>query len=126
MMQGDTMPTWSPNWSDVVFDHQSAHDYAEACRRTGSELTRIRGQRELLARSAVIEWEGANRTRFDHEITRWDRQAESLANQLVTTARQVEAAAAEAQQTQAHRELLRQQWLDEDAAERTAASRLAE
>jgi uncharacterized protein YukE len=120
------VPAWSPDWSDVVFDHQSAHDYAEACRRTGSELTRIRWQRDLLARSAVIEWEGASRTRFDHEITRWDRQAESLANQLVATARHVEAAAADAQQTQAHRELLRQQWLAEDAAERTAASQAVE
>jgi uncharacterized protein YukE len=120
------VPTWSPDWSDVQFDHHAARSYAEACRRTGNELTRIRTQRDGLARSAIIGWEGSARERFDAEIAGWDRQAEALSSQLIATASHVEAASAEARQAQARREELRQRWTAEQRAEQQAAELAAQ
>jgi uncharacterized protein YukE len=120
------MPNWTPDWSTVAFDHQAAQTYADACRRTGSELTRIRQQRSGLARGAVIGWEGPSRERFDSDMARWDREAESISAQLHSTAEQVEAAAAEARRMQQFRHDQQRLWFAEAAQEQAAQEQAAE
>jgi uncharacterized protein YukE len=116
------MPSWTPNWADVQFDHTAAQHYSATCRRTSRELRQISAQRIVLARAAVIEWEGPTRDRFDSEGAQWGNAAEDVAMRLEAIAAQVETAAISARHTQFEREQSRQRWWAEDAAERAAAA----
>ncbi len=115
------MPSWQPDWSDVPFDHAAAYEYASACRRTSATLRQIADQRTHLASQAVVDWEGPKRDRFDRDITEWNTEAASLADQLVSVANRVEDASETARHLQAQREAGRVRWWAERKTEELAA-----
>jgi uncharacterized protein YukE len=117
------MPTWTPNWTDVQFDHAAAHEYSATCRRTSAEVRRIAFARNKLAEHAVVDWEGPHRVTFDHDTAQWSNAAEDVAMQLESIAAKVDAAAATARQMQSEREQSRQRWAAESTAERLASER---
>ena len=123
--EGDDMPGWQPNWSDVEFDHAAAGAYAYACEQGAHTLHTWVAEREGAARHAVEGWEGPHRMSFDKRLNSLHDYARMQAVALGEDAADARVASATASFEQRRRIELREQWHRESAIEQEQA-RLAD
>jgi hypothetical protein len=114
------MPTWSPDWTDVRFDHQAVHAAADACDRAAAVVRDTSWQSQLLAGGARRAGTGAWRLQFDTSLATVAARAEEVEAQLRQAAQQLRAASSAAHAEQAARLESRRQWTLEVAAEQRA------
>lgn len=114
------MPDWTPDWSDVDFDHAAARAAADACRRAArvadASATTTGGARA----SAVEDWTGSYRDDFDIEEPVVLDELTDTRTELLTLATAIEEGATAATAEQTHRESERDRWWRELAAEQEA------
>ena len=55
------MPNWSPNWTDVRWDHAAANAAITALNQAAAALESGNTERIRQARTAVEEWSGPHR-----------------------------------------------------------------
>lgn len=116
------MPSWSPNWADVRFDHAAAAAAAAECRRVAALVVRAASDRARAADHARIEWSGPYRRDFDVAQADLAGRSDDLAQRLRRLAAAIEAAAEAARREQAAREAARAEWYRQLAAEQAAAA----
>jgi uncharacterized protein YukE len=105
------MPSWSPNWSDVRFDHAAAAAAIAELRRAATVVDAASDRRGSLANTATQRWEGRHRETFDDEVRRLQHDGRDLADAMRREAGRIE---------QSRREEARRQWHRESAAEAEA------
>jgi len=114
------MPSWQPNWRDVVWDWGAADDARNALRRAADLLDSTANERQYRSRAATAEWRGRHRERFDAELSRLLRQAHDLAGSFRDAANRIVNASQRARDEQRHRERERERWRREKEAEERA------
>ena len=116
------MPSWSPNWSDVRFDHAAAASAIAELRRAARVVDDANERRSALARRAVHRWEGPHRRSFDSDVRRLQSEGGDLADAMRREAGRIADAAHAARVEQARREEDRRRWHREadEEAERLA------
>ncbi len=117
------MPSWSPNWHDVGFDHAGAVAAIDALRSTAALLDRQVEHRMRLAAAAQQEWRGPARATFDDEFTRLVRRAGDLAEACRIAAVRISDAAEAARVEQRRRVEQRERWHDERRREALRSGR---
>lgn len=121
------MPSWSPNWSDVRFDHAAASAAIAELRRAANVVDDAGEQRGTLAHRASQRWEGQHRTTFDGDVRRLQTGGADLADAMRREAGRIADAAHDARVEQSRREEDRRRWQREaDAEAEAAADRLAD
>jgi hypothetical protein len=111
------VPSWSPNWTDVRFDHQAAQAAADACERAASVVRDTTGHGQLLAAGARREGAGAWRLPFDETLATLAARAEEAESRLRQVAQQLRESSRSAHAEQAARLESRHRWMLEAAAE---------
>jgi uncharacterized protein YukE len=114
------MPSWSPNWSDVRFDHAAAAAAIAELRRAATVVDAASDRRGSLANTATQRWEGRHRETFDDEVRRLQHDGRDLADAMRREAGRIADAAETARIEQSRREEARRQWHRESAAEAEA------
>lgn len=117
------MPDWTPNWSDVNFDHAAADRAATECDAVATRLRDSVGERQRLATTARDQWAGRYRDDFDTAFAARIGDSGRLEADLRALARRIREAAAAAGAEQARREGDRTRWRSEQRAEDHAACR---
>lgn len=115
------MPSWTPDWTNVQFDHAKAQRAADELRRCATMLDDQTDHRVRLARIAQNEWRGRSRERFDDELARITTRAAWLVASLRALAADIERSADIARVDQHRRERDRARWHEERRRERAAA-----
>lgn len=115
------MPSWTPNWSDVRFDHAAAARAADECERAATILRDRTADRMAEADRAREEWEGRYRRDFDQALVGIRSEADALEGALRGLAADIRLAADRARAEQSRREAERDRWTREKAAEDAAA-----
>jgi hypothetical protein len=104
------MPSWTPDWNDVQFDHRTAEWAAAACDRAARVVTSAGSERGRLVRLAVATASGP---RVD-ALARRNAQLADADQQVATTlqlvANRLRGASAQAAADQAGREADRARW----------------
>lgn len=111
------MPNWTPDWSDVEFDHAAAQAAVDACRAAARSAEAAATTTGAARTPAVEDWSGAHRDDFDIEEPVVLDELRDLPRELRALATAIEEGAAEATAEQAHREAERDRWRRELAAE---------
>ena len=111
------MPTWSPNWTDVRFDHQAVHAAADACERAAWVVRDTTWHGQLLAAGARSDGAGAWRRPFDETVATVAARAEEVESRLRQAAQQLRESSRSAHAEQAARLESRRRWMLEAAAE---------
>ena len=121
------MPTWTPNWNDVVIDKTGLLDAIDDCNAAIAMIEEGHGALGPFVSSAQDGWEGPARLDFDDDFGAFERQIEGVIAQLRQASVGFQREIAEANDEQARREGQRDQWRREDAEERArdAANREA-
>lgn len=114
------MPDWTPNWSNVVFDHAAAADAAEACRSASRSIASVTGTAGGARGDAVADWSGAYRDDFDAEEPVVLEDLEETRTDLIGLAAAIESGASQARAEQTRREQDRDRWRREQASEEAA------
>ena len=112
------MPDWSPNWSDVRFDHAAAEAAAAACERAARVVAEAAGTNEAAVRMATADAEGPRITRLVARFGRLQDQARTVQAHLRHTAAELRAASARARADQTARLDARERWRAEADVER--------
>lgn len=119
------MPSWQPNWDNVIFDYAAAEDAALECDSCARFIEDRHAVLDPAIEEARREWRGAHRERFDEDLLMLDREADLLAADLRLTAARIRASAEAARLEQRSRELAREQWNAEKQREDAAAEAAA-
>ena len=117
------MPNWNPNWQDVRWDHDAAHDAMTALRNAADLLDRTADDRTRVASEATQEWQGRYRVEFDGLLTQMLRRARELAGQYRDAANRIGHASQRANEEQRRRDRERHRWRLEKEAEDRARRR---
>ncbi|MBX0330383.1 hypothetical protein K2Z83_22235 [Oscillochloris sp. ZM17-4] len=112
------MPSWQPNWQDVIWDHGAADAAVAALGRAASEIDRAAGERARAALTLLGEWRGAHRLSFDDQLRRADGEDQALAGDLRRAAQEVSRLSQQAREEQARRVYDRAEWRRECERER--------
>lgn len=120
------MPSWQPNWEDVIFDYAAAEEAAHECDSCARFIDERHASLDPAIEEARREWRGVHRDRFDSDLMMLDREADLLAADLRLTAARIRASAEAARLEQRSREIAREQWLAEKRQEDLAAAAAAE
>jgi hypothetical protein len=105
-------------WQDVAVDRASADVAAELLRRTAAELEVLAGDRAALAYRAQVGWSGAQRDRFDRQLTVAQEATGMLVADLLAAAGVIEDSLDIAAEDQRRRLDARDRWRAERDAER--------
>jgi len=114
------VPDWTPDWTDVDFDHAAARAAADACRRAAGVADASATSTGAARGSAVEDWTGVHRDDFDIEEPVVLDELTDTRTELLTLATAIEDGATAATTEQAHRESERDRWWRELAAEQEA------
>jgi len=120
------MPSWQPNWNNVVWDWGAANDAMVALRATASMLDDTAGERKRKAQRATAEWRGKHREQFDGDLARMLARAHDLARECRAAADRIGVASDDASKEQTHREQERRRWWRQKAAEEERARQRGE
>ena len=112
------MPSWSPDWTDVRFDHALCEYAVAALRSAAARLGETATARAGAAEDARREWRGRHRETFDAELASLQRASSELHSRLLDAVRQLGRAAEDARDEQSRREADRRRWHEEAAEER--------
>lgn len=118
------MPSWSPEWEDVAFDHARAADAADALRSAAGTTSDVRHAMPGAAGDATEDWDGELVGDFTTEEAAVGTRLEGLREELVALAARIEAGSEDAHAEQRRREAGRERWLEEvreEAAREEAA-----
>ena len=107
------MPSWQPNWQDVVWNWGAANEAVAALNRAAGALENAVHERGGIAAGAQREWRGRFREEFDLDLNRLTQQAHSLAAEYRALANRIASASNAARSEQSHRERERQRWWNE-------------
>lgn len=118
-------PYWSPNWTDVSFDHAAAQAYADALRRLAKRLDDVAERRLHHGQRALEHWTGLFAFRFDMDLAAMRRRELALRDGALRSAGLIEHAADEAREEQRRREQDRERWRDELEELQQHAARVA-
>lgn len=97
------MPSWSPEWQDVTFDHARAADAADALRSAARTTSDVRHVMQGAASDATEDWDGGLAGDFSTEEGVVGTRLEGLREELVALAARIEAASEEALREEAAR-----------------------
>ncbi len=111
------MPDWTPNWTDVAFDHAAAAAAAEQCDAMALRLREAAAERDRLAVTARDEWTGRYRRDFDAAYAALRDDGTRIEADLRALAAAIRSASTAAAAEQRARVASRQQWNREQAAE---------
>jgi hypothetical protein len=107
------MPNWSPNWTDVRWDHAAANAAITALNQAAAALESGNTERIRQARLAVEEWSGPHRVTFDEYLTKVLKEGGDLATAYRKAAQDIANASLKATEEQNRRVRERQRWEDE-------------
>jgi hypothetical protein len=107
------MPGWSPDWSDIRFDHAAAATAAAACRAAARRVDAVTDAHVRAFDTARTDWTGRAEQHLGARADELTRTGGELIQRLDAAARAIEDAASEAEQRQAHREAERERWREE-------------
>ena len=124
----DYAPTWSPNWSDVVFDHAKAEALITALRAVSRAMDTATSQRvtratspaamqgpvapghSLPGRGILDTWTGTHRTAWETEYNARRTEAVALDQRITQMITALSTASTNATTEQASRVTQRRQW----------------
>ncbi len=112
------MPNWSPNWTDVRWDHAAANAAIAALNQAAAALDSGNTDRIRQAQTAVEEWFGGHRVTFDEYLTKVLKEGGDLATQYRRAAQDIANASTQATDAQNQRLRDRRRWEDESDQER--------
>jgi len=115
------VPSWQPNWSDVRFDHPSAAAAVDALVGASRRLEDQQQVRAALIELATAEWRGPGHDAWVEMQQRLVAEHLELGVGLRQDVRRIEAAALLARRDQTNREVEREAWYRESAAEAALA-----
>jgi hypothetical protein len=107
------MPNWSPNWTDVRWDHAAANAAITALNQAATALESGNTERIKQARIAVEEWSGPHRLTFDEYLKKVLKEGGDLATAYRKAAQDIANASLKATEEQNRRVRERQRWEDE-------------
>jgi len=112
------VPDWSPDWSDVRFDHAAAESAAAACERAARVLADAARTNAAVVHAAVAGAQGPRVERLIHRFDRLQDQAHTAEAHLRRAATELRAASDRARADQVARLDARQRWRAEADVER--------
>jgi hypothetical protein len=115
------MPNWSPNWTDVRWDHAAANAAVAALNQAAGALESGNTERIRQAKAAVEEWLGPHRLTFDDYLTRVLKEGGDLAVAYRQSAQAIANASRQATDEQNQRLRDRQRWETENDQEQREA-----
>jgi len=115
------VPSWQPNWSDVRFDHVAAAAAVEALVGASRRLADQHQVRATLTELATAEWRGPGHDTWVELQQRLVVEHVELGLNLREDASRIEGAVLLARRAQANREVEREAWFREAAAEAAVA-----
>lgn len=107
------MPDWSPNWTDVRWDHAAATAAITALNQAAGAIEGGNTERINQARSAVEQWSGPHRVTFDEYLKKVLKEGGDLAAAYRQAAQDIANASRLATEEQNRRVRDRQRWYDE-------------
>ena len=111
------MPNWSPNWTDVRWDHAAANAAITALNQAASALDSGNSERIRQAQIAVEEWAGPHRVTFDEYLQRVLKEGGDLATAYRRAAQNIANASQQATEEQNRRNRDRLRWENEKEQE---------
>jgi hypothetical protein len=107
------MPDWSPNWTDVRWDHAAANAAITALNQAATALESGNTERIRQARIAVDQWSGPHRVTFDEYLNKVLKEGGDLAAAYRKAATDIANASRQATDEQNRRVRERERWQDE-------------
>jgi len=112
------VPDWSPDWSDVRFDHATAESAAAACERAARVLADAARTNAAVVHAAVAGAQGPRVERVSRRFGRLQDQAHTAEAHLRRAATELRAASERARADQVARLDARRRWQAEADVER--------
>ncbi|HYF63725.1 MAG TPA: hypothetical protein VD886_12975 [Herpetosiphonaceae bacterium] len=107
------MPDWSPNWTDVRWDHAAANAAVTALNQAAGAIESGNTERITQARAAVEQWSGPHRDTFDDYLKKVLKEGGDLAAAYRKAATDIANASRNATEEQNKRVRDRERWYDE-------------
>jgi len=107
------VPSWDPNWEDVVFDRAAAGTAAAECRSAATVAREVRTGLDGARTAARQDWTGPYADDFDAEEPAVGADLDIVAGDLESLASDLETASEDARTEQGRREADRERWREE-------------